>query len=176
MTQIQVLAPADAGVERLVARVVRIINQAYAIGEAGMWLDGERRTAAGEISDAIRLGEMLVASGDGGIEGCARVRRLDDSTADFGMLAVKPDQWGKGVGGALVNGAEERMRSRGVTTMQLELLVPTQRRHPEKERLRDWYTRLGYQVSRTATLDQVVVGLASQLSVPCEFLIFHKRL
>ena len=68
------------------------------------------------------------------------------------------------------------MRSRGVTTMQLELLVPKGWVHPEKERLRSWYTRLGYQVVRSAPFEQVAAQLAPQLATPCEFLIFHKRL
>jgi hypothetical protein len=72
--------------------------------------------------------------------------------------------------------AEDLMRSRGMTTMQLELLVPKGWVHPEKDRLRGWYTRLGYRVVRSAPFEQVAAHLASQLAVPCEFLIFRKQL
>jgi hypothetical protein len=68
------------------------------------------------------------------------------------------------------------MRSRGVTTMQLELLVPKGWVHPEKDRLRGWYTRLGYRVVRSAPFEQVAAHLASRLAAPCEFLIFRKPL
>jgi hypothetical protein len=68
------------------------------------------------------------------------------------------------------------VRSHGVTTMQLELLVPKGWVHPEKERLRSWYTRLGYRVVRSAPFEQVAAHLASKLAAPCEFLIFRKRL
>jgi hypothetical protein len=68
------------------------------------------------------------------------------------------------------------MRSRGVTTMQLELLVPKGWVHPEKDRLRAWYTRLGYRVVRSAPFEQVAAHLQSELATPCEFLIFHKPL
>ena len=76
----------------------------------------------------------------------------------------------------LVRSAEELMRSRGVTTMQLELLVPKGWVHPEKDRLRGWYAWLGYEVVRSAPFEQVAAHLASQLAVPCEFLIFRKPL
>jgi hypothetical protein len=73
-----------------------------------------------------------------------------------------------------VRSAEELMRAHGVTTMQLELLVPQGWVHPEKERLHAWYTRLGYRVVRTAPFEEVAAHLASQLATPCEFVIFRK--
>jgi hypothetical protein len=60
--------------------------------------------------------------------------------------------------------------------MQLELLVPKHWAHPEKDRLRAWYTRLGYRVVRVAPFEEVAAHLASQLATPCEFLIFRKSL
>jgi hypothetical protein len=75
-----------------------------------------------------------------------------------------------------VRTAEELMRSHGMTTMQLELLVPQGSVHPQKERLRGWYTRLGYRVVRTAPFEEVAAHLAPQLATPCEFLVFHKPL
>jgi len=170
------LAPEEADVERLVVRLARIINDAYAVGEAGLWLNGAARTDVAEVTEAIRRGEMLLATGTGRIEGCARVRSLDDATADLGMLAVPPDRWGSGAGRALMRFAEEVERSCGTTAMQLELLVPRGWVHPEKKRLFNWYTRLGYTVTRTAPFDEVAAHLGPQLRVPCEFLVFHKKL
>jgi hypothetical protein len=48
--------------------------------------------------------------------------------------------------------------------------------HPQKEKLRDWYTRLGYRVIRSARVEEVAAHLASRLAMPCEFLIFRKPL
>ena len=171
---IRQLSPNEAADESLVDEVVRLINAAYAIGEAGLWLEGWTRTEPGEIAGAIRSGGMLAATVNGGLAGCAYVRPIDSSTADLGMVAAAPDRWGGGVGGDLVDAAEELMRSRGFDTMQLELLVPKEGTHPEKERLRAWYTRLGYRVVRTAPFDEVAAHLAPHLAVACEFLIFRK--
>jgi GNAT superfamily N-acetyltransferase len=174
--EVKLLDPNEARDEVLVAGLVRIINGAYAVGEAGLWLEGATRTGPTEIAEAICSGGVLVATLEGRLAGCAYVRPLDPATADLGLLATAPEQWGSGVGRELVRSAEELMRSRGATTMQLELLVPKESVHPEKERLRRWYTRLGYRVARSASFEQVAAHLAPQLAAPCEFLIFRKPL
>ena len=171
---VELLAPERAGDVQLVADLARIVNEAYATGEAGLWLAGTTRTEPGEIAEAILNGGMLAATLDGRLAGCAYVRPLEPGTADLGLISTARDQWGRGVGGALVRSAEDLMRSRGATTMQLELLVPHGWVHPEKAKLRRWYTRLGYRVVRTAPIEQVAAHLAPGLAAPCEFLIFHK--
>jgi GNAT superfamily N-acetyltransferase len=173
--EVKLLVPDEARDEVLVEEVGRVINDAYAIGEAGLWLEGTTRTTPAEIAEAVRGGE-LAATVEGRIIGCAYVRPLDAGTADLGLISVAPERWGGGVGRELVRSAEELMRSRGVTTMQLELLVPKGWVHPEKDRLRGWYTWLGYRVVRSAPFEQVAAHLAPQLAAPCEFLIFRKPL
>ncbi|HEX2360173.1 MAG TPA: GNAT family N-acetyltransferase [Solirubrobacterales bacterium] len=175
-TEVRLLASDEARDEVLVEELVRVINAAYAIGEAGLWLEGWTRTEPGEIAGAIRSGGMLAAALEGRVVGGAYLRPLDPGTADLSLVSAAPDQWGRGVGRELVRSAEELVRSQGVTTMQLELLVPKGWLHPEKERLRSWYTRLGYRVVRTAPFEEVAAHLAPHLAVPCEFLIFRKRL
>jgi ribosomal protein S18 acetylase RimI-like enzyme len=174
--EVKPLAPEEARDEVLVGELARIVNAAYAVGEAGLWVEGTTRTRPDEIAAAIRRGAMLAATAEGRVVGCAYVRALDAGTADLGLVSVAPEQWGAGLGRRLVRLAEELMRARGVATMQLELLVPKEWDHPEKDRLRGWYTRLGYRVVRTAPVEQVAAHLAPRLATPCEFLIFRKRL
>jgi GNAT superfamily N-acetyltransferase len=176
VTEVRLIAPGEARDGVLVEALVKVINEAYAIGEAGLWRENAARTEPGEIADAIRSGGMLAATVDGRIVGCACMRPLDAGIADLGLISAAPERWGSGVGRELVRAAEQLMRARGVTTMQLELLVPKEWVHPEKARLRAWYTRLGYRVVRTAPFEQVAAHLASQLATPCEFLIFRKPL
>jgi ribosomal protein S18 acetylase RimI-like enzyme len=173
---IRLLTAAEARNEILVEELVHIVNSAYAVGEVGLWLDGTARIRAVEIAAAIRAGAMLAAALDGRVVGCAYVRPLDAGTAELSMVSAVPERWGNGVGRELVRAAEHLMRARGAETMQLELLVPKEWVHPAKERLRAWYTRLGYRVVRTAPFEEVAPQLASQLATPCEFLIFHKPL
>jgi GNAT superfamily N-acetyltransferase len=172
----ELLASEAARDDALVQALVHLVNDAYAVGEAGLWLEGTTRTSSHEIAGAIRSRWMLAATADAQLVGCACVRPLDTYTADLGLVSAAPDHWGSGIGRTLVQFAEQLMRSREVTTMQLELLLPTNSTHPQKERLRDWYTRLGYRVTRTEPFEQVAAHLAPRLAVPCEFLIFHKPL
>jgi GNAT superfamily N-acetyltransferase len=174
--EVELLAADQARDDALVEELAGVVNAAYEVGEAGLWLEGSTRVAPGDIAEAIRAGGMLAATLEGRVVGGAYVRPLDEDTADLGLISAAPEQWGSGIGRELVRAAEQLMRSRGVTTMQLELLVPKGWVHPEKERLRGWYTRLGYRVVRSARFEQVAAHLASKLAVPCEFLIFRKVL
>ncbi len=156
--------------------VVRVINRAYAAGEAGLWVDGTVRTTPAAVAEAIRGGGMLVASLADRAVGCACVKRLDPATADLGFVSVVPERWGSGVGRELVRAAEDLMRARGVTTAQLELLVPREWIHPQKDRVRAWYERLGYTVVRSAPFEELGVHAPTDLATPCEFLVFTKPL
>jgi GNAT superfamily N-acetyltransferase len=154
----------------LAGELARIINAAYAIGEGGLWLDGTARIDEATVAGLIRAGEMLGATLDGRRAGCARVHLLDPGTGEVGLVSTDPDAWGHGIGGALVAAAEARMRARGATTMQLQVLTPRGRAHPGKVRLRDWYERLGFRIARTEPF------AAPRLTTPCEFKIFRKPL
>ena len=122
--------------------VARIINAAYLAGESGIWQDGWSRTSPEEVAEMIAAGEIAVARVDGVIAGSVRIRRLDDETAELGMLSVDPEAFGRGAGRALLTFAEQH---HGTPFMQLELLVPRGAPHPQKVRLHEWYSRLGYE-------------------------------
>jgi GNAT superfamily N-acetyltransferase len=163
--------------ETVVTELVRLINVAYARGEAGLWREDDAgRTDATEIAAAVRAGQMLVATVGGRIVGCLRTRALDAVTSDLGLMGVDPDAWGGGVGRALVDAAEALARRRGATTMQLELLVPRTGTHPDKERLREWYLRRGYTVARRVPFEDYVPHAAPLLRAPGDVLVFRKRL
>ena len=60
--------------------------------------------------------------------------------------------------------------------MRLELLVPRTGTHPDKERLRDWYTRRGYAVVRRIPMEEYLPHVAPLLSAPGDILVFEKTL
>ena len=157
-----------------VAELVRIVNAAYAEGEAGLWVDGTPRTDEEEIDAAVRAGEMLVETVDERVVGCVRVRALHDATWEIGLVSADPAAWGSGVGRDLVRAAEHRARSRGATTIRLTLLVPRESVHAAKERLRKWYTRLGYVVVGSVPFEDALPHAAPHLTAPCDLLLFTK--
>jgi GNAT superfamily N-acetyltransferase len=102
--------------------------------------------------------------------GCARVERVDGATAELGLVSVAPDRWGNGVGGALVEAAEEHARGFGADVMELKVLTPVDGEHAQKVKLRAWYERFGYRFARTEPFE------VDSLATPCEFACLQKPL
>jgi ribosomal protein S18 acetylase RimI-like enzyme len=148
--------------------VARIINAAYHAGETGIWQHGWTRTTHSAIEAMIADGEVAVARSDGGeVIGSVRVRKLDDDTAELGMLSVDPAAFGTGAGRALLAFAEQHY---GTAFMQLELLVPRGAPHPQKERLHAWYSRLGYRRISAREFDEPL------LAGPADLRTYRKNL
>ena len=146
---VALLDPA-AGTETAVADdLCVLVNDVYAVAEKGLWRDGMARTSPEELREMIAAGEILVAA---------------------------PDQRGLGIGRALLDEVERRSRDRGLDAVQLELLVPRQWSHPEKEFLTSWYGRRGYDLVRTTTLDGPYPHLAPLLATPCDLQIRRNAL
>jgi GNAT superfamily N-acetyltransferase len=159
-----------------IERITALINEVYESSEKGLWTGGAARTTTREVAELTRAGEIAVATLNERVVGCVRVRRLEDGTGEFGMLAADPAHRGIGIGRDLVRFAEGKCRDEGATVMQLELLVPQNWSHPSKDALAVWYDRIGYRVVRTGTLDEANPELAPLLATPCDFLIYHKTL
>lgn len=160
----------------LVNAIAALVNGVYQVAEAGLWVDGARRTSRDEIAELIRRQELVTARADDVVVGAVRVQRLDDGLAEFGMLAADPERRGLGIGSALVAFAERWSVENGHSEMQLELLAPTSWTHPSKEFLRAWYTRIGYREVRTGHLAELYPELAPLLATTCDLVVYRKEL
>jgi GNAT superfamily N-acetyltransferase len=163
----------DAG---LAAEIAGLVNRVYAEAEAGIWVEGAARTTEAEMAELIRAGQIAVVRSDERVVGSVRVQQLDDGVGEFGMLVAAPEERGTGIGTKLVSFTERWARQRGLSRMQLELLVPRTWAHPVKEFLRDWYTRIGYRVVRQGDFGRDYPALVPHLACPCDFLVFRKDL
>jgi GNAT superfamily N-acetyltransferase len=171
------LLPASASDDAaLMERITDLTNEVYAAAEDGLWADHAARTRVDEVAELTRAGQIAVARLGGRVVGCVRIQRLDEGTGEFGMLAADPAHRGIGVGRELVRFAERKCRAEGLLTMRLELLVPREWTHPTKQFLAAWYTRIGYRVARTGTIDEAYPALAPLLATRCDFVIYHKDL
>jgi GNAT superfamily N-acetyltransferase len=175
MLDIRFLRATDAETP-LMAQLTELINKVYATSEDGLWFAGADRTTVDEVATLTKAGQVAVARLDGRIVGCVRVQRLDSDTGEFGMLAADLAHRGTGVGRELVGFAERKCHDAGLTAMRLELLVPRHWSHPSKEFLAAWYTRLGYRIVRTGTIDETHPALAPLLATTCDFVIYGKAL
>jgi ribosomal protein S18 acetylase RimI-like enzyme len=174
--EVQLLPAAAGDAATLMQRITDLTNEVYSEAEDGLWTKGATRTTVDEIAELTRAGQIAVARLRGRVVGCVRVQRLDEGTGEFGMLAADPAHRGVGVGRELVRFAERKFRAEGLRTLQLELLVPRRWTHPTKEFLAAWYSRIGYRVARTGTIDEAYPALAPLLATPCDFVIYHKDL
>ena len=176
---IDLLSSAAAQDASLVSALTGLINGVYAEAEYGLWKDGTTRTTEEEVAGLTRSGEIAaVVAGEpaarGHLLGCVRIQRLDAGMSEFGMLAVAASHRGIGMGRELVLFAEATARGAGHATMQLELLVPRDWKHPSKEFLAQWYGRLGYTVFRTGSTDEFYPHLTPLLATPCDFVVYRK--
>ena len=161
---------------RLADRLATLVNDVYAVAETGLWRASFTRTNPAEMAELIERGQIAVAERDGGIAGTVQIEDVEDEAALFGMLAAAPEHRGAGVGRALLDFAEAHSRGRGRRTMQLELLVPRDWRHPSKEFLKAWYGRRGYELRGTGAMDELYPSLAPMLACPCDLLRYAKAL
>jgi GNAT superfamily N-acetyltransferase len=173
---ITMLPPEGAEDEALVGRLVEIVNAAYAVGEAGMWVAGTSRVGDEELRGLIRASEIVVARVGDRVVGCVRVHRLSKTVWGFGMLAAARDAHGTGVGRTLVAAAEQLARSARASEMQLELLVPGDRVQESKVRLAAWYSRAGYRTVDRRDFAEDFPELATSLAVACDYQIWRKPL
>lgn len=174
--QIHVLPSYEQINEEKTEYISALVNRVYEIAEKGLWKQGMYRTTAREIADLINKEELIVAEKNNTVIGCVHMQKLDDETAVLGMLAVDDRYQKNGIGRQIMTYAEELCRKANIKKLKLELLVPTQGTHPTKVFLDQWYRRLGFEVIHVETVAEVFPRLIEMLQVPCQFLIFEKRL
>lgn len=81
---------------------------------------------------------MLAARQEGGsIIGCVAVTRRDSRLGYLGMLCVSPSLQSAGLGGKLLEAAEQHARSNGLQAMEMTVIT-------ERDTLIAWYERRGY--------------------------------
>src|SRR4051794_6446193 len=87
----------DATVE-MVTRLTDLVNEVYAVAEAGMWQPSARRTDAAGIERMLRDGSLILAELDGEIVGSVKTELMGDGVGEFGILVADPKQRGQGLG------------------------------------------------------------------------------
>lgn len=176
---IQLLGAEASNDQQLMREVADLVNRVYAVAEEGQWLPGTTRTTAEEVAALTRAGEIVVArldGGDGAVVGTIRMQPLDERTADLGMLAADPEHRQLGIGQEMANFAMDRLRQRGISTLQMELLVPRDFLQPSKKVMAEWMERRGWQVVRKGALEERYPELAPRLATKCDFVIYQKPL
>jgi GNAT superfamily N-acetyltransferase len=127
-----------------VASIVSLTDAAYRGEGLGGWtteahLVGVRRIDAEGVEDVLAAPErtIIVVEIDGNLAGCTELTKRGNH-AVLGMLAVRPELQGRGIGGAIIREAERICRDEwGTREVRLQVL------HMRNDIL-VWYDRLGY--------------------------------
>ena len=167
----------------LIQRIVDVINEAYARGEAGCWINpNEPRTNLEEIEAMVEKDQILLAVAEHGDFmqplGVVMVDVAFDLTRKWGyfsMLAVKDSVASKGFGRALLQAAEEKSKAYGCEKMRIEIFSPQDWIDPQKEALHAWYTRLGYVKGASECFSVQFPEDAKLLKCPCQFTEYIKQ-
>jgi dTDP-4-amino-4,6-dideoxy-D-galactose acyltransferase len=156
--------------------LVKLINNVYDVAENGMWKSKGLRTNADEVRSIIEQRRLLVAKlPNNKFVGSVKVERMEKA-GEFGMLVVDPEARSQGIGGKLVEAAEDWAKEQGFEEMQLELLTPRTWQQPSKEFNKLWYTRLGYIPQHTEPFEQDYPEFVRFLAADCDFTIWRKKL
>ena len=118
------------------AALAELINQAYAVERS--FVDGDRTNAA-EIAAMMLGGTFLVLEEPGGLAAAVYV----EPRGYLGMLSVRPELQGMGLGRRLVSIAEALCQAAGAPEMRLRVIHL-------REELGRWYRSLGYRAVGTA--------------------------
>lgn len=129
-----------------IARLQPFVHAAYRGDSARKGWTHEADLLDGQRIDAEALSAMiddpahvvLMAERQGELVGCVQVNDRGQGLAYLGMLSVKPDSQGRGLGRRLILGAEAEARSTfKATRMEMTVIV-------QRTELIDWYVRCGY--------------------------------
>ncbi len=153
-----------------------MINQAYVQSEGDIWKNEHQRITKSALLEIIAKRELLLAVNGDSICGCIHLEPMSDSMFKFKMLVANPVFKGIGVGSILVKFAENEAIKKGAAKMQLELLVPTDYKHPDKIFLNSWYTRIGYKKTAEHDVNYLDPGLTKLLKTDCVAEIYQKIL
>ncbi|MDQ4093831.1 MAG: GNAT family N-acetyltransferase [Actinomycetota bacterium] len=127
-----------------VESIVSLVDAAYRGEGLGGWtteahLVGVRRTDAEAVEEVLAAPESMVilARIDGDLVGCSQLTK-QSSCPVLGMLAVRPELQGRGIGGAIIGEAERVCRDEfGAKEIRMQVL------HVRHDII-TWYERLGY--------------------------------
>ena len=125
-------------------RLFDLMIVAYAQTEVEIWGTNYLRMNKEEYIEGIKNRGILIALLDDQLVGSVSVYSLPNNNYGFGLLNADFAHSGIGIGTALVKAAEQFAQEKGARSMVIEILRPKTFSTPVKDKLKAWYTKLGY--------------------------------
>jgi len=153
-----------------------ILESGYRIAESDLWVKPYARIAFGDFLNLVREDRILIAFYNKKIVGCIHYYQKTTKKFGFGLLAVDFDYKGLGIGRGLISQVERLASKKGAEIMELELLRPKGVNVPFKERLREWYERMGYVYTHSQNFAEIKPVKAQNLKRPSDFDYYTKSI
>lgn len=158
-----------------IAAIYALVNSAYRGDDSKKgWtteadlLDGLRTTEAA-LYEIIQTpgSQILMAEKEGALQGCVYVEQQNDAFY-LGMLSVRPELQGSGLGAMMMEAAEQKAKEAGCTKMKITVIT-------ERKELIAYYQRKRYADTggRHPFVQGMHVGLPKR---PLEFMEMEKKL
>jgi len=163
---------------RKINEITKLINEVYLVTEKEFWPHDGRyeRTNRKELLRFIDNEELIIARSGREIIGAVHIYPIKEKICGFGMLVSSPKMRGIGVGSALMERIENWAKNNNYKIIQLELLKPIEYKHPDKEFLKAWYMKLGYEMISKTSYRELYPKQASLLKIPAYFEIYQKNI
>lgn len=178
--------------------VTNLVNEAYYLGEFGMWVDGTSRTHLEEVKEYILQKRIIVAFNQQELLGSIKITKRNDNALEFGQLAVSKNSMKNGVGKQLIQYVENHARREGLLKITLEILYPANEFEKTLDksesvdmndsRIEAWkkkallhqiYTKLNYKKVNVGDMFEFALDypkLVNSLAVPCKYVVYEKLL
>ncbi len=155
-----------------------IINQSYLNSERDFWKEGYERISIKELTEELSNRNLLIlASNNNQLAGCVKVDFDPNShIGTFSMLCVDFAHRGLGLGNILVEAAENQIQKQKGVKMGLDLLIPRSYVYPDKEVLKKWYSKLGYEKIGFGKFEDHHPQLVPIMKIECDFERWEKIL
>ena len=140
--------------------LVPLINVAFIAEQIA--IDGDRINAE-KLQSYFKTGRFLVVENDQGLAGCVYVE-LRGVRGYIGLLALRPELKGRGLGRKLMASAEVYLANAGCEAADLRTISA-------RNDLLPMYKHLGYREIGTEQMPQEI-----RLKVPCHFIVMSKQL
>ena len=168
-----------------IAQLVSLINEAYALSENELWVDGWHfmRTCDADIMRMVKAQQIwVIRANSTDITACVSTEALDEDLMEFGYLCVRSEHKRKGLASKLISHSVDVAASRGHTTLQCELLIPRDLdKHPhifKQMMLKDFYPKQGFEEVRRVPFEKAYpeVVARNKLAFECDAVIFQMSL
>ena len=153
-----------------------MVNEVYDSCNGHLWRKNHERLSASRFDAHHAKKELFVAvDSENKLVGCVCMSDVDGNGRELSMLAVRPECRSRGIGRKLVDFVIESTKSAGCDFVSVEILFPTHQPDPWKDRLKMWYTSMGFQFVQDMNFGDLFDD-AKMLVIDATFSVYKKYL